>query len=374
MGNVASPCCRTTGQVVHDKKTYETLVNEEEARKIKEYEASKGLRTLPPDMWGVSMLVIIRDSVEISKCSFSAHSAIRTVFSLFGVIVNLWLQFIILWYVQQYIVDQAVHDAQVNYRLYHKEVFNLDASFNMAAWKAWKGPYMDLCNMSVSKIDFTFAIIFLWTGTMIGEVRGIERLVRDICAIERTDGGKLDTVEEKCDDDGEVVEVHIVRVSLLARISLIVFVIIPKIAIAVILWFVGCRWLCATESFSDLILNALALVFVIDVDEMIFDCFAPKTLQDWIGMTSMVHFKQEISSAARNRAAINGYLRSFLYLIICGVWSFAYLNYLQTVIPDFQRDISMHCDGWFQKKYEPICNYGDDPKSCWPFGVPPPKD
>jgi hypothetical protein len=367
-------CSRINGNVTareQSKHEYEALA-EEEQRKAKEYEASKSLRPLPPDMWGVSMLVIIRDSVEISKCSFSAHSAIRTLFSLFGVCVNLWLQFTILWYVQQYIVDQAVHNAQVNYRKYHSEVFNLDASFNITAWKAWKGPYMDLCNMSVSMINFTFAVIFLWTATMIGEVRGIERLIRDILAIERTDGGKLDTVEEKCNDEGEISEVHIVRISLIARVALIVLVIIPKVAIACILWFVGCRWLCGTESFSDLILNALALAFVIEVDEMVFECFAPKTLQDWITMTSMVNFKKEIGAAARNSAAIMGYLRSFAYLIICAAWSYIYLNYLQTVIPDFQHDITMHCDGWFQKKYEPICEFGDDPKSCWPFGVLPP--
>ena len=54
---------------------------------------------------------------------------------------------------------------------------------------------------------------------------------------------------------------EIVAVNRTARILVTIFVLLPKIAVAVMLTYIGCRWLAATQSFGDLILNALALEF-----------------------------------------------------------------------------------------------------------------
>merc|ERR1712023_598377 len=50
--------------------------------------------------------------------------------------------------------------------------------------------------------------------------------------------------------------------------TLIVF--LPKLAIAVVLWYIGAGWLTATTGIDNLVLNSLALTFICEVDELIF--------------------------------------------------------------------------------------------------------
>lgn len=328
-------------------------------------EIVKSNTPLPAEMWGVTMLIIIRDIGNFLKCKIDMVGAMRLAFGFSAMAVNLFLQSVILWYVHKYIVDQAVHDTQVNYRQYHAEVFNVDGSFNATSWKMWNGPYMELCNLAVSKESFTFAILFIWTARMLGEVRSIERLIRDIHNINGNDG-RSPMVEEIKNDDGVVEECHITSLTVPARFSLYLFVVLPKLLIAAILMFIGCRWLCATESFSDLILNALALEFVIGVDELVYDNFAPAAMMEWLEMTSMVHVKG--AKHEKESTVFWGYMRSMMYLGLCLGFAYAYLKYLQQVIPGFTHDIQDHCDGWFQKKYEPICNAMDDTEKCFPYG------
>lgn len=342
------------------------LSSGDEMKTKEEAEEETSLIALPPEMWGVTILLIVKDLSNFLRCKLNTEAALRVMFGFSCMVVNLWLQGTILWYVHKYIVDQAVHETQVNYRKYHAEVFNPDGSFNLPVWHKWKGPYMALCNLAVSKESFTFAILFIWTGRMLGEVRSIERLIRDIWHIKAMDSGS-DMVKDVLGDDGEVAETHIVGLTRCVRLALYMFVVIPKLLIAAILMFIGCRWLCATESFSDLILNALALEFVIGVDELVYDNFAPQAMKEWLEMTSICHYKGRAKT--KEGQVIVGYLRSMMYLALSLIWAWCYLKYIQQVIPGFQNDIQPHCDGWFLKKYEPICLPGQDAATCFPYGV-----
>eukprot|EP00929_Paragymnodinium_shiwhaense_P017150 TRINITY_DN12612_c0_g3_i1.p1 TRINITY_DN12612_c0_g3~~TRINITY_DN12612_c0_g3_i1.p1 ORF type:complete len:1310 (-),score=213.17 TRINITY_DN12612_c0_g3_i1:416-4345(-) len=60
---------------------------------------------------------------------------------------------------------------------------------------------------------------------------------------------------------------------------LIVFVVLPRFAIAIILGGIGAMYLGVTASMPDLLLNAMALAFIIDLDEMFYSVFAPRRIQ-----------------------------------------------------------------------------------------------
>lgn len=326
-------------------------------------------------MWGVTILVTIKDLPLILTCQADIVSWMRGFFGVCGMAVNLWLQLTVLWYVEVFIVGQAVHDTQKDYAQYHREVFNKDGSFSPEKWHQWDGPYMALCNLAMSKMHFTVAIVFMWTARMLGEVRSIERLSRDIWAIPPlpNDAETADMLWEVKDDAGES-EFRVIALSRLTRVSIYLLVIIPKLVIAAILMYIGCRWLAATESFSDLILNALALEFVIGTDELVYDNFAPQRMCQWLDVTKMQHVKttaSDISAVAKEETSeiVKVYAKSILYMVACGAWAFYYLTKIQQVIPGFTHDIHEHCGGWFLKRYQPPCPFGEaNPGKCFPFG------
>jgi hypothetical protein len=324
-------------------------------------------RPVPQDMWGLALVEIVSDVADVKALTLS--KSLRLLFSVVAMAINLWLQFCILYYVNQFIVGQAVRDTQLNYKQFHKEVFHKDGTFDSGAWKDWEGPYMELCNMAVSKISFTFAIIFLWSGRMIGEVRTVERLHRDVHSIGTLPPTKKgsEMVEEVRTDAGDD-EYHIVHLATCPRVLIYVLVIIPKFLIACILMIIGCRWLAATESFADLILNALALEFVIDIDEFMYEKFAPEVMRERVDKFSMAHVRPATKADGEDTGDTKAYLRSLGYLLAAGVWSIAYMKKFQQVLPGFDGDVRDHCGGWFIDHYKPICPAFSDPTACFPFG------
>merc|ERR1719163_1784339 len=72
---------------------------------------------------------------------------------------------------------------------------------------------------------------------------------------------------------GEVLEVTSLTVS--AKLAIFVFGICPRVGIALYLLWIGCRWLLATNNFSDIILNAVALEFVLLFKDAIYLALVP---------------------------------------------------------------------------------------------------
>merc|ERR1712217_588658 len=56
-------------------------------------------------------------------------------------------------------------------------------------------------------------------------------------------------------------------------------ILVPKVAIATCLWWLGARWLVATTSFQELLLNAVALAFITELDELIYTAMVPEDIQ-----------------------------------------------------------------------------------------------
>ena len=60
------------------------------------------------------------------------------------------------------------------------------------------------------------------------------------------------------------------------KMCIALFVLLPRLVIAVSLGYVGTKFLAITADMTELILNAVALVFVLDIDEAVYECFVPR--------------------------------------------------------------------------------------------------
>ena len=66
------------------------------------------------------------------------------------------------------------------------------------------------------------------------------------------------------------------------RLSTILFNLLPRSALQCCIFVVGIRYLLSVRNVSDLILNSLALTFLVTVDEMLFAAFAGEQNAAWI--------------------------------------------------------------------------------------------
>merc|ERR1719214_500416 len=90
-------------------------------------------------------------------------------------------------------------------------------------------------------------------------------------------------------------------VKLFSGVRCILYVVLigPKIFIVVTLTVIGTVWLAATDSFQDLILNAIALEFVIGIDELLFNAMLPESIKVNISMCKLVRPKPALVTKAQ---------------------------------------------------------------------------
>merc|ERR1719329_2134676 len=214
-------------------------------------------------------------------------------------------------------------------------------------------------------------MILLWTTQMLGELRSVNRFQRRVSRLPHTPTGLAasEMVLEVKDNDGND-QFQIIFLNNMSRVCLYTFVLVPRFGVCMVLWYVGCRWLNATESFADLILNALALEFITGIDELILVNFFPERILKYIAATKFAYKYHKHSQEEKDAQVLADYKRSGLYAFLVLGWTMLYLKYLQQVLPGFANDINEHCLGdWFTGKFLPLCASFE--KDCFPFG---PKD
>jgi len=326
---------------------------------------------LPADIWGVFILELVTDFAEMFDGMISVARVTRMTFVAIAAGINFWLQFVILHYINYFIVGKALHDVQSNYAHYHRDVFHADGSFDEQRWKAWEGAPLKLCSMAVDgDAVFSICIVFVWSGRMLGELRAIERFFRNVVKIGALPPGKKvsDMVEEIVDPKTQKIEeLHLRYLNCISRMFIYISVIIPKVIIAVVLLYIGCAWLAATTKKTNLILNALALEFVISIDENMYEHFAPERMKERARAFKMVNRTPTTTNPESEYQIIVAYARSLLYLVGGCLWAWAYLMHLQQVLPGFRHDVQGHCAAQ-EKYYQPLCYPFADAERCFPTG------
>jgi len=306
----------------------------------------------------------------------------RLIFGLACLGINIWLQLMIVSKVDQFIVAGAVHNTQENYMKYHSEVFDKNGHFLPDVWHDWDGPKDMLCGMGLSKVKFTGSIIFLWTIRMLSEVRSCIQLTYDIFSVARTSntsnslGTKHGHSNQRhtvavLDDNNELEGFDVMIIGMPARVYLALFVTLPKLLVGVALLYGGCRWFAATESWEELILNALALEFVISIDELMFEAFTPLRAKETVEKTRLVHVEEDHDANSKSPAdkMFRDTLSRLLQLFVCLAWAFLYTTKLQQVIPNFPHDIHEPCVAYLEQKSAMLCTFADDPTECFPYGA-----
>lgn len=320
------------------------------------------------DVWGATLYVICFDLTEVlGQVDHDGLSVRLNVYRLslvlFLLVCNYVLQLGFLYWIYNFVALPAVHKAQVLYKDYHKQVY-IEGQKSFEAWMEYTRKD-ELCSIAFSNFFFMYAILSLWWLLMVDEIRKNERLYRKIHQIHLTE------------DANHMIHKHndvnvIVRLTMTVRTALDVLLIMPKVVIVFILTIVGTVWLAATGSFSELILNAIALEFVITIDEVLFNAVLPESMKDEIAHAKMIRPRPALSGDAeedaktREATLVRGYQRSTIALFGTLILVFLYMTFGQHVpiigvFPGYAHDIS--CPLWQAERTEALCHFMEE---CFP--------
>lgn len=317
------------------------------------------------DVYGATIFSVIYDLAEIFSGTDTDDigcfmNLMRLVFVLLTLTANFTLQISMLYWIYTYVVLTTVHTAEFIYQKYHAECFRR-GQFSPELWEAWEWKE-ELCGMGFANFGFMFSVLTLWWVTMLNEFRKNEQLLGTLVQIRSTENlAEMVAVGE----DGFV---RFRKLTSQVRWTLYMVLVVPKFAIGIGLLLIGTIWLTATDSYGELILNAIALEFVIQVDELLFSAMMPTFICERIEETKFVmpaHGEQTVTQT--RQVFYKGYMRSFIYFFGVGILVCVFLTYGQQlpivgVFPGFDHDVAS-CDAYFEETTRRICVAGE---ICFP--------
>jgi len=330
-------------------------------------------RDLDENAYGAAFVALVREvtalSVQMRTRSVKASTIVRLSSSTGLMLVNLVLQFMLLNYIGSYVVEPAVRNVQTLYQDFHSQVFDSEGQIDQSVWTGY--PMTDqVCQITMADKTFYYIILLLWALRILDELRKIQRQIDDICGCSGcSEASEMLEFTEDATGDGAGACL-ITHLTAQMRWLLLILVIMPRTFIAVRLLLLGCRWLSASASFSDMVLNAMALAFVTDIDERLYCSVLPNALKKQIADTNFFFEEEPKGKAQVDRSEWKMYKRTLAWLVLTSLFLFTYGEFLQTVLPNDLSDLRSHCSTYTERNASPICSLpttGGQSKTCYPF-------
>eukprot|EP00929_Paragymnodinium_shiwhaense_P003989 TRINITY_DN10469_c0_g2_i2.p1 TRINITY_DN10469_c0_g2~~TRINITY_DN10469_c0_g2_i2.p1 ORF type:complete len:893 (-),score=139.33 TRINITY_DN10469_c0_g2_i2:228-2837(-) len=242
-------------------------------------------------------------------CVFIGHPAVGwdvTLVSLFGVLVNTFVQVGFTVFVSQTMTEDPVSSEQLDgllrfrasiahnakwadaatHRSLASQLCDTDDRLPLAGGQM--GLYADIQDFLAKAHPLCLMANLCWTAII---MRDLIMSFKYAAALRSIPRGPL-TLSASGGTGGEPVSgIKIESISLLRVVLLHFFVVLPKLAIALYLGFTGIEFLTVTANMGDLLLNAMALAFVIDVDSLFFSIFAPSRIKSLVALTEPMQIR-----------------------------------------------------------------------------------
>eukprot|EP00930_Biecheleria_cincta_P063118 TRINITY_DN4861_c0_g1_i1.p1 TRINITY_DN4861_c0_g1~~TRINITY_DN4861_c0_g1_i1.p1 ORF type:complete len:420 (-),score=70.59 TRINITY_DN4861_c0_g1_i1:60-1319(-) len=312
---------------------------------------------LDEDVYGAGITALVRDSYSLVagkgdlmlRVSRLASSFLLMVFV---VVLQIW----VISQMQTLVCGRAVSEIRKIYGRYEFIMYGADINhiyltpngfprgldkkyFDPANFDHLTSEEQDLaCAIPFSQPKLLFPILFIWTLTIVADLRRCGDLFVRLILSTPTITSMQDAVEE-----GEGETQIIVGLTKAVKAALAALCIIPRWVIDVYLLWLGCRWLAATPSFSDLLLNSVALEFIVLLKDALYTGVVPDRNKRATQNTLVQPWQK--TEPANYRV----FLSSFLLLAVTCAWTLYYVYRFQAVLPDYKWDVAATCKEYVAK-------------------------
>eukprot|EP00411_Alexandrium_monilatum_P124864 CAMPEP_0175641906 /NCGR_PEP_ID=MMETSP0097-20121207/4994_1 /TAXON_ID=311494 /ORGANISM="Alexandrium monilatum, Strain CCMP3105" /LENGTH=499 /DNA_ID=CAMNT_0016947681 /DNA_START=28 /DNA_END=1526 /DNA_ORIENTATION=+ len=306
---------------------------------------------LNADIYSTVLQGFLRDGVAIlsgksRRGSSMAIHRFRMISVLVLLFANYIFQFGVLVFSYSFVVRPAIANVQSIYRDFHAICFTPDGMLDKAKCSTEFKGMNDLCGLVFTYNWFMLLVLVIWSMAMVREFRSTERMCRVLFNIESTT--HIDNVVEY----SRGVE-HVTHLTAQLRLAIFLVVMLPKLLITVSLGCLGTVWLAATADVSEVILNAVALEFIIQIDELLFDAVVPSNAREELSRFKLT-LNESHSPGTFVVDAKMEYLASLFYLVILVGVPPIYMTLGQrlpfvNVYPGFRRaEVVEVCDPYLQ--------------------------
>jgi len=312
---------------------------------------------LDEDVYGAGITALVRDSYSLVAGKGDLMLRIsRLASSLLLMVFVVSLQIWVISQMQTLVCGRAVAEIRKIYGRYEFIMYGADLNhvyltpngfprgldkkyFDPANFDHLTLDEQDLaCAIPFSQPKLLLPILFIWTLTIVADLRRCGDLAVRLMFATPTISSMQDAVEE---GDGETQT--IVGLTKTVKAALAATVLIPRWVIDVYLLWLGCRWLAATPSFSDLLLNSVALEFIVLLKDALYTGVVPDRNKRATQNTLVQPWQK--TEPANYRV----FLSSFLLMAVTCAWVLWYVYRFQMVLPDYKWDVAATCKTYVAK-------------------------
>jgi len=195
-----------------------------------------------------------------------------------------------------------------------------------------------ICQIPFSQWKYLGIVLVIWSLTIIGEIKSAVNQMFWVFNVPVLP-------MEKAIVDGDS-ECTIIGMPCYMKVIIIIFLVVPRLLIACVLCWLGCRWLSATLDFAEVLINGVALEFIITLNELLYD-----KLISARNKRELQHLKMELPAGTFDKPSAFSYLSTFAWGILGVTWVYMYLTKLQMVLPGYQWDVRPVCQAWIEERY-----------------------
>lgn len=319
---------------------------------------------LDEDLYGASITSLLRDMHQVwlgPKTSTCCLRLCRVAFTMFLLSTIVLLAFFLIAETKIMITPDCVEHMREVYSTYEEWMYDNHTYWTVHGNRRGRPGHFQaqrfsrlssdmkstICGIPLAHVYFTGAVLAVWSFTVVVDLRAVISL--SLLLI-----WKVDTVPSVkdifADRNGNRV-LHLSSSSgtfvlegltAVFKIVLVIVIFLPRVLLDVCLLYLGCRWLIATQGLENLLLNAVALQFVVGLKDLCYRAVVPartmKATQDMI-----------IRQRVRGPPTCGSYLGSFAWSLWVAAWVYVYMTSLQGVLPDFNWDVSSVCHSGSQQ-------------------------
>eukprot|EP00929_Paragymnodinium_shiwhaense_P108349 TRINITY_DN74669_c0_g1_i1.p2 TRINITY_DN74669_c0_g1~~TRINITY_DN74669_c0_g1_i1.p2 ORF type:complete len:539 (-),score=153.30 TRINITY_DN74669_c0_g1_i1:178-1794(-) len=357
------------------------------AKKLKEQKdegediMGRSEKDLEHDTYGFAMVSLIRDMqmTELIQTPGNPTSNPALRMTRMGMAIALLcftfgLQVFVTLQVKQFVTSKWVYGIRKDYDAYQlhmygedPEAFTIGAPHPIFPVKASRrgvpGYFMpgnfatldeglkeSICNIPFSQAPFFMCVLLIWSMTCIVEVRMSISMFRSLVLQTKTISSMKDALvdlDPELDDDDPGNRWVVDGLTICVKLAITFLVVIPRLLLVCFLLWLGCRFLAATNDMGEMVLNAVALEFILLIKDLLYRVVVPD------------RNKREIEKiAVRPSSNIEfasywAYLGTFTWGFVAIAWIFYYVFLIQMVLPRYNWDVRPLCLPWLQEKYGP---------------------
>jgi hypothetical protein len=215
-------------------------------------------------------------------------------------------------------------------------VRGIDGFFDDANFNKFNEEDKDaICSIPMSFPIFVFSVVLLWSMTIWMHIRGIlESSVRLVLGLQTTSWGTKTIIKIDRENDSAAA----FSMTWMLKVVIIVFVQLPRLAVHLVLLWLGSRWLFATKGYGNLLLNAVALEFILTLSSTFYATLVPYRQKALVARTTIP------------TTPMHGMLTVFTG-VACVFYAVWYVFYFEDVLPDFKWDLAKVCHSYLEVEY-----------------------